>query len=106
MGRMICSTTTPPVRRARSHPVSRSRRRSGGRAVATPRIAAVDVEGRGQAKAVIDERLLAAPIAVIHGPQLRDRLVRLIHEHEKVAGEIIHQVGGGWPGRRPVRCLE
>ena len=42
---------------------------------------------------MIDERLLAAPIAVIHGPQLRDRLVRLIHEHEKVAGEVIHQGG-------------
>ena len=51
------------------------------------------VERGGHAESVLDERLLARAVAVIHAVQLRDGLVRLVDEHQEVAGKVVEQRG-------------
>ena len=49
------------------------------------------VERRGQAEAVLDERLLALLVAVVHPAHLRDRLVRLVDHHQHVLRQVVEQ---------------
>ncbi len=49
------------------------------------------VERRRQPEAVLDERLLARAIALVHTADLRHRLVRLVHEDEEVVREVVEQ---------------
>ena len=51
------------------------------------------VEGRGQAEAVLDERLLARAVAGIHAPDLRDGDVGLVDEDEGILGQVVHEGG-------------
>ncbi len=49
------------------------------------------VEGRRQPEAVVDERLLAGAVALVHPAELRDRLVRLVDEDHEVLGEVVDE---------------
>ena len=49
------------------------------------------VEGGGQAEAVLDQRLLARPVAAVHRAHLRQRDVALVHEKQKILREIVQQ---------------
>ncbi len=49
------------------------------------------VERRRQTEAVLDQRLLARAVAVIHAMQLRHGLMRLVDEHQIVARKVIQQ---------------
>ena len=49
------------------------------------------VIGRGQAEPVLDQTLLARAVAVIHGAHLRQGDVALVHDEQKILGEIIDQ---------------
>ena len=49
------------------------------------------VERAGQAEAVVDERLLARAVALVHAADLRHGLVRLVDEAHEVAGEVVEQ---------------
>ena len=49
------------------------------------------VEGRGEAEAVLDERLLAGPVAVVHGSHLRERLVALVDDRQVVGREVVEE---------------
>ena len=49
------------------------------------------VEGRGQAKAVFDQDLLAGAVAVVHGADLGQRHVGLVYEEQVVFGEVVHE---------------
>jgi hypothetical protein len=51
------------------------------------------VEGRGQPEAVLDERLLAGAVAVVHSPHLRDRHVALVDDDQRVLGQVLDQHG-------------
>ena len=56
------------------------------------------VQRRGQAKAVLDQCLLARAVAVVHSVQLGDGDVRFVNEEEKVVGEVIQERPGGLAG--------
>src|SRR3989338_3957130 len=58
----------------------------------------VVVERRGQAEAVVHQRLLARAVAVVHPPQLRDGLVGLVDEDQEVAGKIVEERRRGLAG--------
>ena len=49
------------------------------------------VERARQAEAVLDERLLARAVALVHAADLRDRLVGLVDEADEVAREVVDQ---------------
>ena len=49
------------------------------------------VEGRGQPEAVLDQRLLPRPVAVVHAADLRHRHVALVDDDQRVLGQIVHQ---------------
>ena len=49
------------------------------------------VEGRGQAEAVVHQRLLPCPVAPVHRPHLRQRHMRLVHEQHEVLREVVQQ---------------
>ncbi len=49
------------------------------------------VERRGKAEAVVDQRLLARAVALVHAAQLRDGLVRLVDEADEVVGEVVDE---------------
>ena len=49
------------------------------------------VQRRRQAKSILDQRFFARAVARIHAAQLRNRLVRFVDEHQKVARKIIQQ---------------
>ena len=49
------------------------------------------VERRRQPEAVLDERLLARAVALVHAADLRHGLVRLVDEDEEVVGEEVEQ---------------
>ena len=53
------------------------------------------VQGAGQAEAVLHQGLLAGAVAVVHATDLRDGHVGLIHEQQKVVGEVVQQ-SPGW----------
>ena len=61
------------------------------------------IEGGGEPKAKRDEALFAGPVAVIHRAHLRNCLVRLIDDHEKVFGEVIHKAMGRLPFAAPIK---
>src|SRR5215471_17746442 len=44
------------------------------------------IEGARHAETVVDERLFARTVAVIHGADLRNGLVRFVDEEEKIVG--------------------
>ncbi len=45
----------------------------------------------GEAEAVLDEVLLASPIAAVHRPDLRQRDVALVDDHQIVVGEVVQE---------------
>ncbi len=49
------------------------------------------IERRGQAKAVLHQHFLARAIAAVHGAQLRDGLVALVDEEERVFRQVVEQ---------------
>ncbi len=49
------------------------------------------VDRRGQAEAVVDQRLLARSIPLVHAADLRHRLVGLVDEDDEVVGEVVDQ---------------
>ena len=49
------------------------------------------VQRAGQAKAVVDERLLARAVAFVHAADLRHGLVGLVDEADEVLGEVVDQ---------------
>src|SRR5579884_796305 len=61
------------------------------------------VSGRGQAKAVLDERVLAGLVAVVHAAQLRDRLVALVNDDQEVLREVIEQCVRRRARRAPIQ---
>ena len=56
------------------------------------------VERRGQPEAVLDEHLLAGPVAAVHGANLGQGHVGLVDEEHVVLGEVVHQRVGGAAG--------
>ena len=52
------------------------------------------VEGAGQAEAVFDQALLPGPVPVVHGPDLGQGHVALVHEENEVVWEVVHQRHG------------
>ena len=59
------------------------------------------VKGGGQAEAVIHQRFLPGPVAPVHGPDLGQRHMALVHEEQKILGKIVQQRHGR-AARRPV----
>ena len=59
------------------------------------------VERRGQAEAVLDQRLLARTVAAIHGAELRDRLVALVHDQQRVGRQVIVEARWRFAGFAP-----
>ena len=57
------------------------------------------VEGGGHAEAVLHERRLALPVAVVHAAHLGDALVALVDDDERVLGQVVEQRGRRLPGR-------
>ena len=57
------------------------------------------VQGRGQAESVLDQIFLARSIALEHPPQLPDRDVALIDDHQRAWREVIDEGGRWFPGR-------
>ncbi|KAF1858232.1 hypothetical protein Lal_00014732 [Lupinus albus] len=51
------------------------------------------IERGRQAEAVVDEVHLARTVAVVHGVQLADHHVRLVHEHQRVLRQVVDQRG-------------
>ena len=49
------------------------------------------VVGGGQAEAVVHQRLLAGEVAVVHGADLGDGHVALVHQDQQVLGEVVQQ---------------
>ena len=52
------------------------------------------VERARQAEAVVDQRLLARAVALVHAADLRDGLVGLVDEADEVVGEVVEQAVG------------
>ena len=50
--------------------------------------------GAGQAEAVLHQALLPGPVAVIHGPHLRQGHMALVHKEDKILREVVQQRGG------------
>src|SRR6202795_4120981 len=57
------------------------------------------VESRGHGEAVINKRLFARAVAVVHAAELRDGLVRLVDYEEIVGGDVIEERGGRFAGQ-------
>ena len=52
------------------------------------------VEGAGQPEAVAHQTLLPGPVAVVHGPDLGQGHVALVHKQQEVLGEVVQQRHG------------
>jgi hypothetical protein len=61
------------------------------------------VEAARQAEAEFGQGEFAVEVAPEHRAELRDGLVAFVDEDHRVVGQVFEQVGGGSPGRRPVR---
>ena len=57
------------------------------------------IVGRGQAKAMLHQHLLAGAVPGIHGANLGQCYMGLVYHQQKVLGEIIHQ------GKGRLACL-
>ena len=92
VGRMTCSTKTPPVCSI-SHFAGRRRDMHRLRPHRVPFLEAQGavVEAGRQAEAVFGERRLAAEVAAIHAADLRHGDVALVGEDERVVGQIFEQ---------------
>ena len=64
------------------------------------------VHRRREPEPEVDQRLLARTIAFEHGAHLRHGLVRFVHEHQKIFGEVVEQGGRRLSRARPERCRE
>ena len=49
------------------------------------------VEGAGQAEAIPHQRFLSGPVAVVHGPDLRQRHMALVHKQQEIIGKEVQQ---------------
>ena len=58
------------------------------------------VKGGREAEAKFDEGLFARAVAIVHGVELGQGLMRLIDEEEKIFGEIVEKAGRGLAGQR------
>src|ERR1700756_3758491 len=59
------------------------------------------VERRGHAEAESDEGLFARAVAVIHGADLRDRLVRFVDDEQEIGWNVIEQRGWSFSWEAP-----
>ncbi len=92
VGRIICSTTTPcdfassygPWRGRHVHHLPHPRLPLG-------KVQRTVVERGWQPEPVGDQHFLARPVAVIHAADLRHRLVALVHDQERVLGQVVQQ---------------
>ena len=57
------------------------------------------IERRGHAEAVVDERLLARTVAVVHAAELRNGLVRFVDEEQIIRRDVIEQRGRRFAGQ-------
>ena len=57
------------------------------------------IVGAGQAEAVFHQAVLPGVVAVVHGPDLGQRHVALVHKQHEIVGEEVQQGHGGGPGR-------
>ena len=65
------------------------------------------VQRARQPEAVVDERLLARAVALVHAADLRHGLVGLVEEADEVVGEVVDAGSTGRsPGVRPSRIRE
>ena len=92
VGRITCSTTTPPGLLQ----LVRPRRRRDVDDLADARLELLEaqrpvVESGGQAEAVLDERRLPLAVAVEHPAHLRNRLVRLVDHHQRVLRQVVEE---------------
>ena len=92
VGRMTCSTTSPPVFSSSYGPGVADRHRH----VLHPPLELVElqravVERAGQAEAVLDQRLLAAAVAGEHAANLRQGDVRFVDDQEEIFGEEVDE---------------
>src|SRR5262249_61203425 len=44
-----------------------------------------------KSEAEVDQRLLPRAVALVHAAELRDRLMRLVHEADEVVGEVVDE---------------
>jgi hypothetical protein len=56
-----------------------------------PGVAETIVHRRREAEAVVDQRLLARAVALVHTAELRHRLMRLVDEDDEVVREVVDQ---------------
>ncbi len=62
------------------------------------------VDGARQPEAVLDQDPLAGHVALVHGPDLRHRVVRLVDDQQEVLGEVVEQRVGRAARPRGRRC--
>ena len=91
VGRTICSTIRDETPRSNSPGVAETITSWPTRVEELVELERPVVERRGQPEAVVDERLLARAVALVHAADLRDRLVRLVDEDDEVVGEVVDQ---------------
>ena len=91
VGRISCSATTFEWRS--SNGAGRRRDEHELRHLAEELVEAERpvVERRREPEAVVDERLLARAVALVHAADLRHGLVRLVDEDDEVVGEVVDQ---------------
>ena len=100
VGRITCSTTTPPDLRQLVRPGRRGNVDDLiGAMLELLEIQRAVVERRGHAEAVVHERLLARAVAVIHAAQLRNGLVRFVDEQQIILRNVIEQRGRRFAGQ-------
>ena len=100
VGRMTCSTTTPPAFVSSYGPgVAETKTTCWTRCFPLLEVQRPVVERRRQAEAVRDEDLLARPVAGIHAADLRHRLVALVHDHQRIVRQVVEQRGRRRAGR-------
>ena len=111
MGRITCSTTSPPVFSNSYGPgVAETKTTCLIRAFPFVEPQRPVVQRAGQAETVLDQRHLAVVVAGVHAADLRHRDVRLVDEQQEIVGEEAEQrVGrraGRAAGKRPAVVLD
>ena len=92
VGRIICSTTTPPDCFSSYGPgVAETNSSWLTRALPLLEVQRPVVERRRQPEAVGDQHFLARAIAVIHAADLRHRLVALVDDDQRVGRQVVEQ---------------
>src|SRR6184192_1600577 len=94
VGRMICSTTTPPESLSSSSPGVAETNRIRGTRRMNSSIRSGRLSSAEEPEAVVHERLLAGAVSFEHPAELGQRLVRLVDDAEVIIGEVVEQARG------------